>query len=35
MTLALYNTMSRKVEPFEPLTPGRASLYTCGPTVYN
>ena len=35
MTLALYNTMSRKVEPFEPITPGRVSLYTCGPTVYN
>ena len=35
MTLALYNTMSRTVEPFQPLTPGRVSLYTCGPTVYN
>jgi cysteinyl-tRNA synthetase len=35
MALRLYNTMTRKVEPFEPLQPGRASLYTCGPTVYN
>jgi cysteinyl-tRNA synthetase len=35
MTLALYNTMRRTVEPFEPITPGRVSLYTCGPTVYN
>jgi len=35
MTLALYNTMSRTVERFEPLAPGRVSLYTCGPTVYN
>ena len=35
MTLALYNTMSRTVEPFEPLTPGRVALYACGPTVYN
>ena len=35
MPLRLYNTMSREVEPFEPLQPGRVSLYTCGPTVYN
>jgi cysteinyl-tRNA synthetase len=35
MTLQLYNTMSRAVERFEPLAPGRVSLYTCGPTVYN
>jgi len=35
MTLRLYNTMSRAVEPFIPLHPPRVSLYTCGPTVYN
>jgi cysteinyl-tRNA synthetase len=35
MPLRLYNTMSRQVETFEPLQPGRVSLYTCGPTVYN
>jgi cysteinyl-tRNA synthetase len=35
MALRLYNTLSRKPEPFEPLQPGRVSLYTCGPTVYN
>jgi cysteinyl-tRNA synthetase len=35
MTLQLYNTLSRQVEPFEPLQPGKVSLYTCGPTVYN
>ena len=35
MTLKLYNTLSRKVEAFEPLQPGQVSLYTCGPTVYN
>jgi cysteinyl-tRNA synthetase len=34
MSLRLYNTLSRKVEPFEPLQPERVSLYTCGPTVY-
>ncbi len=35
MTLRLYNTMTRQVEAFAPLDAGRASLYTCGPTVYN
>jgi cysteinyl-tRNA synthetase len=35
MALRLYNTLSRQVEPFEPLQKGRVSLYTCGPTVYN
>jgi cysteinyl-tRNA synthetase len=35
MALRLYNTLSRKVEPFEPLQAGQVSLYTCGPTVYN
>jgi cysteinyl-tRNA synthetase len=35
MTLHLYNTLSRSVEPFRPLQPGRVSMYTCGPTVYN
>src|SRR5437870_656458 len=35
MTLALYNTLSRRVEPFAPLAPPRVTLYTCGPTVWN
>ena len=35
MALRLYNTLSREIEPFQPLQPGRVSLYTCGPTVYN
>ncbi len=35
MTLQLYNTLSRSIQQFEPLQPGRVSLYTCGPTVYN
>jgi cysteinyl-tRNA synthetase len=34
MALRLYNTLTRQVETFEPLQPGRVSLYTCGPTVY-
>jgi cysteinyl-tRNA synthetase len=35
MVLRLYNTLTREIEPFQPLQPGRVSLYTCGPTVYN
>src|ERR687897_993336 len=35
MSLRLYNTLSRHVEEFAPLQPGRVSLYTCGPTIYN
>lgn len=32
--LKLYNTLSRKLEPFHPLHDKRVGLYTCGPTVY-
>jgi cysteinyl-tRNA synthetase len=35
VTLALYNTLTRRVEPFAPLAPPRVTLYTCGPTVWN
>ncbi len=35
MTLRLWNTMTRALEPFAPLDPPRVTLYTCGPTVYN
>ena len=35
MPLRFYNSLSHQVEPFAPLIPGKASLYTCGPTVYN
>lgn len=35
MALSLFNTLSRKLELFEPLNPPRVGLYTCGPTVYN
>ena len=35
MSLRLHNTLTRRIEPFAPVSPGRASLYTCGPTIYN
>ena len=33
--LKLYNTLSRRIEPFAPRTPGLARVYSCGPTVYS
>ena len=35
MALTVYNSLTRKKDLFEPLLPGKVSLYTCGPTVYN
>ncbi len=35
MELRFYNSMTRRVEPFETLVPGKVGMYTCGPTVYN
>lgn len=35
MKLRLYNTMHRKIEEFYTIEPGKAKMYTCGPTVYN
>jgi cysteinyl-tRNA synthetase len=34
MSLVVYNTLTRKKEPFEPVTPGKVGIYLCGPTVY-
>src|SRR6188508_397995 len=34
MALHLRNTLGRRIEPVEPLEPGRVRMYTCGPTVY-
>ena len=34
MGLVVYNTLTRKKEPFEPVTPGKVGIYLCGPTVY-
>ena len=33
--MRIYNTMSRRVEEFVPIAEGHASMYCCGPTVYN
>ena len=32
--LFVYNTLTRKKEPFEPLRPPFVGMYVCGPTVY-
>lgn len=32
--IAIYNTLTRKKEVFEPLNPPHVGLYVCGPTVY-
>jgi len=31
----LYNTLTRKIETFQPLEPGKVTFYCCGPTVYD
>jgi cysteinyl-tRNA synthetase len=33
--LRLFNSLTRTIEPFVPVHPGEARVYTCGPTVYN
>ena len=34
-SLMLFNSLTRALEPFTPVHPGEARVYTCGPTVYN
>jgi len=31
----IYNSLTRKKEPFTPITPGKVRLYVCGMTVYD
>ena len=33
--MKIYNTLTRKKEEFKPIREGSASIYVCGPTVYN
>jgi cysteinyl-tRNA synthetase len=33
--MMIYNTLTRRKDVFEPLTPGRVHMYVCGPTVYD
>ena len=33
--LRLFNSLTRQLETFQPVHPGEARVYTCGPTVYN
>ncbi len=33
--MQLYNSLTHKKEEFVPHTPGKVSMYTCGPTVYH
>jgi len=33
--LHLYNTLTRRLEPFTSLEAGHARIYTCGPTIYD
>ncbi|MET0587179.1 MAG: cysteine--tRNA ligase [Novosphingobium sp.] len=33
--LKLFNSLSRQIETFDPVHPGEARVYSCGPTVYN
>jgi cysteinyl-tRNA synthetase len=33
--LSVYNSLTRRVEPFKPLQDGEVGMYHCGPTVYD
>jgi cysteinyl-tRNA synthetase len=35
VTLTLYNTLTRRKEPFRPIDAGNVRMYVCGPTVYD
>ncbi len=35
MSLHLYNSLTRRLEPFTSLVPACPTMYLCGPTVYN
>ena len=33
--MKVYNTLTRRKEELNPITPGEVKIYACGPTVYN
>src|SRR5258706_10854752 len=35
MALRLYNTLSAKIEEFQPMQEKQVRMYACGPTVYD
>jgi cysteinyl-tRNA synthetase len=35
MSLRIHNTLSRRVEVFEPIVPGQVRMYVCGMTIYD
>ena len=35
MTLRLYNTLTRRLETFQPIEPGQVRMYVCGMTIYD
>ena len=35
MTLCIYNSLTRRLDPLEPLEPGHVRMYVCGMTVYD
>jgi cysteinyl-tRNA synthetase len=34
MALRVYNTLTKRKDPFDPVEPGKVGIYLCGPTVY-
>lgn len=34
VVMKVFNTMSRRKEPLEPMLPGKVSVYSCGPTAH-
>ena len=35
MTLRLFNSLTRRLEPFTPIVPGQVRMYVCGMTIYD
>lgn len=33
--IKIYNTLTKRIEDFDPITPGIVRMYVCGPTVYD